>query len=380
MIKSLIIYLIVMQYVILALWQYRSVKISREVLLSLRKLKNDFLGDIRFNRIIFSGRKFYFNQHIPGFPSKILIKNQLGELNRLRPVTAPINRLRLLFLSITNKCPLQCRHCYEWDNLNKPDQLSTDDYKAILTKFTDAGVGQVHLGGGEPMLSYQCLLDLTEFLKGKTETWIATSGLGLSYENALELKKSGLTGTVISVDHYDAAEHNDFRGTDRSFDWAMNATKNSLKSGLITCWSICATREFISTDNLYKYAAFAASMGVHFIQVFEPMPAGRYKDQDVLLKNEQLSVLEDFYLRYNEADCMKGKPLITYHGYHQRRMGCMGNGNRYLYIDAGGNLHSCPFCRNDHHLNALDNSIEDLPGSLAVEECRWKKCFQISTQ
>jgi MoaA/NifB/PqqE/SkfB family radical SAM enzyme len=368
-IKSFIAYLTALQFLILALSQYRSLKISREALLSVRKLKNDFLGDIKHSRILFTGRKFYFNLHIPGFPSKSNIKNQLGELNRLRPVKAPFNRLRLLFLSITNKCPLQCRHCYEWDNLNKPDQLGIEDYKAILSKFTDSGIGQVHIGGGEPMLKYPCLLDLTKFLKGKTEIWVATSGLGLSFEKAKELKKHGLTGAVISVDHYDADYHNDFRGSARSFGWAMDATKNSLKAGLITCWSVCVTREFVSKENLYEYASFAASSGVHFIQIFEPVPAGRFRGQDVLLTNEHISLLEDFYLEYNKDKIQKGKPLITYHGYHQRRMGCMGNGNRYLYIDTGGNLHSCPFCRNDHKLNPLNDSIEVLLDSLSREEC-----------
>jgi MoaA/NifB/PqqE/SkfB family radical SAM enzyme len=372
-ISSLIAFLVAMQFVILTVWQYRSVKISREVLLSVRKLKNDFLGDIRFSRVIFTGRKFYFNLHIPGFPSRILIKNQLGELNRLRPVTAKVNNLRVLLLSITNKCPLQCSHCYEWDNLNKPDKLGPDDYKAILSKFAEAGVGQVHLGGGEPMLNYPCLLELTKFLKGKTETWIATSGLGLSYEKAKELKKSGLTGAVISVDHYDPGYHNDFRGSDRSFEWAMDATKSSLKAGLITCWSICLTREFISSENLYNYTSFAASKGVHFIQIFEPMPAGRFKGLDVLLNSDQLALLDDFYLEYNKDKRLKGKPLITYHGYHQRRLGCMGNGKRYLYIDAGGNLHSCPFCRNDHNLSAFGHSIEDLISSVAREECLYNR-------
>jgi MoaA/NifB/PqqE/SkfB family radical SAM enzyme len=369
-IKSVVTFLITWQFIILALWQYRSVKKSREALLTIKKLKNDFLGDMSFSRIIFTDRKFYFNLHVPGFPSKIMLKNQLGELNRVRPVRSPANRLRVLILGITNKCPLQCKHCYEWDNLNKIVQMGIEEYKAIVTKFMDEGVGQVHLGGGEPMMNYSCLLDLTKFMKGKTEIWIATSGLGLSLAKAKELKKSGLTGAAISVDHYLEEYHNDFRGSTKSFEWAMDATRNSLEAGLVTCWSICPTREFISKENLYTYANFAASKGVQFIQVFEPMPAGRYKGQDVSLTAEHLELLDNFYLEYNEDKTLKDKPLITYHGYHQRRLGCLGNGNRYLYIDARGNLHPCPFCRNDHPLNVLDNPVGTLLLNLSREECQ----------
>jgi MoaA/NifB/PqqE/SkfB family radical SAM enzyme len=368
-VSAAVIILMSLQYIILALWQYRSIRKTRQVLSALVKLKDDFLGNTSFRRVIFTGRKFYFNLHIPGFPSKILVKNQLGELNRIRTVHSPANRLRVLFLSITNKCPLQCKHCYEWDNLNKPDKLHIEDYKAIVAKFADHGVGQVHFGGGEPMMNYPCLLELVKFLKGKSETWLATSGIDFSYEKAQELKRSGMTGVAISVDHYDEIQHNEFRGNHNSFKIALEATENSLATGLLTCWSICLTREFISRENLYRYASLALSKGVHLIQLFEPMPAGRFKGKDVLLTPEQIAKVEEFYLECNHDKTMKGLPLVTYHGYHQRRLGCMGNGNRYLYIDAFGNLQSCPFCRNSHGLDALHIPVEDLLNSLSAKEC-----------
>lgn len=371
--KSVIAFLISLQFIVLALWQYRSLKISREVLLKVRKLMNDFLGDTNYSRIIFTGRKFYYNLQVPGFPSKAMIRNQLGELHRLRPVRADHNRLRVLFMSITNKCPLRCRHCYEWDNINKPDPLTAEDYIKILSKFTGSGVGQVHLAGGEPLLKYQCLLELTKFLKGKSEVWIATSGLGLSLTKAIELRKNGLTGAVISVDHYDAETHNEFRGSDRSFDWAMAATSNSLEAGMVTGWSVCVTREFISKENLIKYASFAASKRVHFIQLLEPVPVGRFSGRDVLLNDDHLALLDDFYISYNNDKCMKDKPLVTYHGYHQRRIGCMGNGNRYIAIDTWGNIQSCPFCRNDQKINALEGTVEKLIDSLPKEICAVSK-------
>jgi MoaA/NifB/PqqE/SkfB family radical SAM enzyme len=368
-ISSFIASVLALQYIILALLQYRSVRIAREVLRSLLKLKNDFLGDKGYGRMIYTGGKFYFNMHVPGFPSKLLLKQQLGELNRIRPVRSPSNRLRIVFLSITNKCPLQCRHCYEWENLNKPDILGVEDYKAIISKFTDKGVGQFHFGGGEPMLNYPVLLELTKFLKGKSETWIATSGPGLSYERARELRRSGLTGAAISVDHFDAAKHNDFRGSDKSFMWAMDATENSVRAGLVTCWSICLSREFVSSENLYRYASLAGSLGVHFIQVFEPFPVGRFKGHDILLPQDQLDIVEDFYINYNASRNQKGMPLMTYHGYYLRRLGCLGGGNRYLYIDASGFAQACPFCRNESHINLLELSADQVFQMLAREEC-----------
>jgi MoaA/NifB/PqqE/SkfB family radical SAM enzyme len=368
-VKSLVIRLIALQFVVLAIWQYRSISSAREVLINLRKMVHDFIGDPRYSRLAFNGRKFYCNSHIPGFPSKILARNQLGELHRLRPVTAHYNRLRILFMSITNSCPLHCKHCYEWDNINKPDPLSTEEYKQILSKFADSGIGQVHLAGGEPMMKYQTLLDLTRFLKGRTEIWIDTSGFGLSLARAVELRKAGLTGAVISVDHFNAAAHNEFRGSDRAFHYAMEATENAARAGLITAWSICATRDFVSLENLHQYATFAASRRVQFIQILEPIPAGKYRDQDVMLDGPQQAILEEFFLGFNKDKASGNKSLITYPAYNQRRLGCLGNGNRYIAIDTWGNMQSCPFCRNNHKINALQGEVETLLSSLPEEAC-----------
>jgi hypothetical protein len=37
-------------------------------------------------------------------------------------------------------------------------------------------------------------------------------------------------------------------------------------------------------------------------------------------------------------------PIIIYHGYHQKRLGCLSGGNRGLYIDSEGFVNACPFC------------------------------------
>jgi hypothetical protein len=38
-------------------------------------------------------------------------------------------------------------------------------------------------------------------------------------------------------------------------------------------------------------------------------------------------------------------PMITYHGYYQRKIGCFGSGSRSVYVDTGGDIMPCPFCR-----------------------------------
>ena len=62
--------------------------------------------------------------------------------------------LNTLILAITKKCPLQCAHCFEWDNLNQRENLSTDDVLHIIQKFQTDGVASIEISGGEPLNRY----------------------------------------------------------------------------------------------------------------------------------------------------------------------------------------------------------------------------------
>jgi MoaA/NifB/PqqE/SkfB family radical SAM enzyme len=297
----------------------------------------------------------------------------LGEMNRISPVKSRNNRLSVLFLGITKKCPLHCLHCYEWDALNHKDTLSLSDLKEIIRTFQDLGVGHIQLGGGEPMTRFEDLVEIIKDIKPHTDIWVSTSGFNLSEENAKLLKKAGLDGVAISLDHFVPELHNAFRGSLMAFDWAMTATQNCQKAGLITCWSICVTREFVSNYNLFQYALAAKKNNVTYVQLFEPMPSGRYSGKDVTLDMTQKKILEDFYFEMNTSPKYKDFPLMVYFGPRNRRIGCLGSGNRYLYVDTDGNIQSCPFCRNNKKLRVNDNPIEELLDKLMIEGCDFKK-------
>ena len=98
----------------------------------------------------------------------------------------------------------------------------------------------------------------------------------------------------------------------------------------------------------------------------EPRAVGHYAGQDVSLSPEQIKILDDFYLRMNYDSKYKDYPLISYHGYYQRRQGCFASGDRSLYIDTDGDINACPFCQKKTG-NVLDN---DFDNSLAVLKSR----------
>jgi MoaA/NifB/PqqE/SkfB family radical SAM enzyme len=354
---------------LLAIKEYGSIRKAFEVMTRVYALKRVIAGH-RINKIIRAYGRYYWNMHLPGFPSGALTTHVYGEMNRIRPVKSKNNRLSVLFFGITKKCPLKCLHCYEWEALNQKETLSPDDLKKIVRSFQETGVSHIQLGGGEPMARFEDMVELIRDIKPGADIWISTCGYNLSEEKALALKNAGLRGAAISLDHFEPALHNAFRGNPKAFDWAISATENCHNAGLLTCWSVCVTRDFISRDNLFQYALAAKRSNVTFVQLFEPMPAGRYAGKDVALDPAQVKILQDFYIEMNTSPRYRDFPLMVYLGVYQRRIGCLGSGNRYVYVDTDGNIQSCPFCRTIEKMEVNGHPVEELLQWIMDKGCR----------
>jgi MoaA/NifB/PqqE/SkfB family radical SAM enzyme len=308
--------------------------------------------------------------HAPGWPSRAFVTFNEGEMNRIIPFRNKKDYLNSMIFAITKKCPLRCQHCYEWDELNKKEKLTLDDLKRVIDKFQKNGkdVSQIQFSGGEPLSRFNDLVEILKYANKSTDFWVVTSGFGLTIEKARELKRAGLKGLAISLDHFIPSLHNEFRGSDESFSWVIKAVENAHRAKLVVILSLCPTQHFVNEDNLKQYARLAKNLGAAFILIVEPRAVGRYAGQNVSLTEAQEKILENFFINMNYNPDYADMPAVSYHGYHQRRVGCFGSGDRYLYIDTDGDIHVCPFCRQKLG-NILDISIHESVGRLMKVGC-----------
>jgi MoaA/NifB/PqqE/SkfB family radical SAM enzyme len=320
-------------------------------------LRRRFLGNHRVKKLAYVDGSYYMGAYTPGWDSKLYRQFIASELQGFKPSGAGAFRLNQVFLAVTKKCALRCDHCYEWDNLNKKDVLKLDSLRQIVARVQEMGTMQIHLTGGEPMLKLENLLVLIEQGRKQSNFWINTSGYKLTDTNAGKLKKAGLTGVFISLDHFLPEEHNNFRKFRDAFYWAQEGARNALNHGLVVTYSICMTREFVSPENIRAYMELAKNTGVHFVQFLEPKAVGHYKNREVALSREQIDLLESCFVEMNFSKEYKEYPIITYHGYYQRRLGCFSAGKKGLYIDTDGDINPCTFCH-DKSGNFLDKEIE----------------------
>lgn len=344
----------------------------------LRDLRNKAHGSIVISKYVKSGNRFYWNSDYCGFPSKNF--KSLIQSEFLRNGKNGINgigeqpKLQTLIWGITNRCPLSCLHCYEWDNINQSDKLNLDELKKILNIFKANGIRHIQFSGGEPLARFIDLVELVKEASPTMDCWLLTSGFGLTSEKASALKKAGLTGANISLDHWDAQLHNRFRNNEKSYGMVMNVVQNCLDAGIIVSLSLCATREFTSEENLIKYASLGKTLGVQFIRILEPRAAGKFARQNVLLDQKQVELISEFAIRMNTDARYRDFPIINFLGYHQRKMPCFGAGNRFLYADPNGDVHACPFCR-----GKMGNLLEE-PFEQIIKKVKGVGCHEFKNQ
>lgn len=330
--------------------------------------RKHILGNRRVKKIAKVEGKYYWGAYIPAWPSRVFHDFLKAELNRVYPMKIKTNRLSNIYLAVTSKCPLQCEHCYEWDALNKKEQYTSEELLHVVEKFQAGGVSQIHLTGGEPLVRIKDILEIISNPKQLSEYWILTSGFNLTQENAIKLKEVGVTGVMISLDHFEPEMHNMFRGFQNAYAGTIEGAKNSTAAGLVTVFNLCVTKAFVSEENLMKYMELAKSLGVSFVQFLEPRAVGHYRGQNVDLTQEQEKMVEDFYIRMNYEGLFSDFPAICYHGYHQRRMGCHAAGLRSIYIDTVGEIHACPFCQRSAG-NVLTDDINECMETLQEIGC-----------
>lgn len=352
----------------LAIVKYKNPITAIKVLFHFIKLRKSVRGNNAIRKMVKANGKYYMGLYVPGWNGEIFKSFVLSEMNRFVLLNEDVKRFNNVFLAITKKCILQCEHCFEWEALNKKDVLTSETIENIISVLQDKGVNQIYFTGGEPMLKLDLMLNALGNAKKGTDFWVLTSGYNFNSENAQKLKKAGLNGVVISLDHYLPSEHNKFRGSDKAFEWVIEAVHSALENNLIVALSVCITRSFATEENLLNYMDLAKKLKVSFVQFLEPKVLGHYAGKDVILLPEHEALIEKTFLKVNNQDDFRDYPLIVYHGFHQRNRGCFNAGVTGLYIDTDGQINACPFCH-DKTGNVLDDNFEENLNKLKQKGC-----------
>ena len=129
---------------------------------------------------------------------------------------------RDLRVSLTDRCSLRCTYCMPADFADWiPNEklLTTDELVTVIGLCVDAGITQVRLTGGEPLLRRD-IVDVVRRINELPQPpriSLTTNALRLA-EVAQELKDAGLTRVNVSLDTLDPVRFNEMTHRDRFHD------------------------------------------------------------------------------------------------------------------------------------------------------------------
>jgi 12,18-didecarboxysiroheme deacetylase len=133
--------------------------------------------------------------------------------------------------NITEKCNLNCQHCYAATAVSSEPELTFAEGKKLIDDLSEFGCPVILFSGGEPLLRPD-LTELVDYAVSKgIRAVISTNGTLIEQNAAEKLKKIGLSYVGISLDGL-REMHDRFRASPGAFDEAMNGIRTCMNAGL----------------------------------------------------------------------------------------------------------------------------------------------------
>ena len=272
---------------------------------------------------------------------------------------------RWLLAELTYACPLQCPYCSNpVDYSQYPTELSTEDWKRVLTEARKMGAVQLGLSGGEP-LARTDLAEIVRHARGLGYySNLITSGYGLTEARIVELKEAGLDHIQVSI-QASTQELNDHIAGTKSYSHKQEVARLVKKHGypMVLC-------VVIHRQNIHQMAdilEMASELGADYLELANTQYYGwAHKNRDLLLPSrEQFETAEKIAQDYKET--VKGKMKIYYvvpDYYEDRPKACMnGWGTTFLTVAPDGVALPCHSARELPGLdcpNVTDFSVDEI--------------------
>ncbi|HET7578601.1 MAG TPA: pyrroloquinoline quinone biosynthesis protein PqqE [Bacillales bacterium] len=170
-----------------------------------------------------------------------------------------------LLAEMTHRCPLHCPYCSNpIEMAQKERELSTEEWRRVFSEAADMGVVEIHFSGGEPLLrdDLEALIEHADSLEMYTN--LITSGVGLTAERALRLRKSGLANVQVSIQAGEA-ELSDIIGGYKAFEKKREAVKAVKEAEIHLALNVVLHR--LNLDHLGKIIELAEELGAERLEL-----------------------------------------------------------------------------------------------------------------
>lgn len=272
------------------------------------------------------------------FKLNILTQTIQKNINNVKKLTT-YNNVRI-FVELTNKCNLKCKHCYGGFACTNNTNLDIDLIKKMIDEASANGVYQFDITGGEPTL-YPYLEELMDYVYNAGMLMRIFTNLTTYTEKFKNLiLKYGVKDIVTSLDSCIKEDHEEFRGQKGCFDKTLNAIQDLKKEDISISLNTMIGNH--NKNNIEELIVFINNLKLKSV-LDVIVPEGRATELNEDIKESAHVIKKIYEMNSNKID----KEAIS--------ISC-GVGNRFIYVKSNGSIYLCPsLIKEEYKLGNIEN-------------------------
>lgn len=260
--------------------------------------------------------------------------------------------LRVVFIELTKKCNLRCRHCYVPDCSDSAKRMNNGQLTFVkvcdlISQIDELGVMELQLTGGEPFILPYALDIIKEAQSRLIPCSVFTNGT-LMTEDVFRYITGNNYGLIfyVSLDGHQET-HDAFRKSQGAFQKTIEAIKRLLQIGCDVRINTSIGRHNIA--EIRQFIEFVKNeFGVlHRLVTIEPI--GRANAEMTIAAEEFASLLQESHNTFEFLD--------SHDSIADWSTPACGIGSSMLFVDAYGNVSFCPTLTQRENLEFLAGNI-----------------------
>ena len=214
--------------------------------------------------------------------------------------------LKSLFLHLTNRCNLSCKHCYVYE-AGDNGEMDTKTIFSLIDQLAYQGGSAITISGGEPLLRKD-IREIFSHAGEKLSVRLLTNGLLMDKSIVQEMARLGMH-VQVSLDGSNALIHDQIRGKG-TFSRLMEDIRLLKENGLKDRLNLCTTIMKHNLNNVQQIIELANELSIKYVRFLPLRRVGKARqlwneiNADVGMKE-----YEDLY-EYIFFQAMKKYPSI----------------------------------------------------------------------
>ena len=259
--------------------------------------------------------------------------------------------LRSLEIAVGYECNFSCDQCscaLNRDATRK--RLSMEQFKNSIDEAIDMGAFQFNQNGGEPMLYFDIVRELCQYIRNKgSYVHMATNGFFFTRDRMKVMKDAGLCSFEMGLDSWIESDHDANRGKG-SYERIMENTDVAHKLEIPVSYNTVGTKEKIWNGDLLNLVHLAKKMDV-LLMITPPCVTGHWAGKMEVLLNDE----EQWYIRWILSNYSMTR-IDNYNGL--RKISCPAAREK-MAINPYGDVVSCPLIQIVYG-NVLSDSLRTI--------------------